>query len=177
MRTVEYQKRLMRTNHNAAEAEGDIVSPHLTGATIDIAKSGLSKKEMLWMRNQLLNYQNAGVLDVEEEFRQRCFHITVYKNYAPGAPIGPRKSPNGALQRLIADLSPLHIPRRISPTNNPPSTRSVPQISFLICTGRATISCERNSSGRWFWTRLRGECEAHWWSSPHSATIPETDFN
>lgn len=84
VRTVEYQKRLMRTNHNAAEAEGDIVSPHLTGATIDIAKSGLSKKEMLWMRNQLLNYQNAGVLDVEEEFRQRCFHITVYKNYAPG---------------------------------------------------------------------------------------------
>ena len=84
VRTVEYQKRLMRTNHNAAEAEGDIVSPHLTGATIDIAKSGLSKKEMLWMRNQLLNYQNAGVLDVEEEFRQRCFHITVYKNYAAG---------------------------------------------------------------------------------------------
>ena len=71
----------MRTNGNAAEAEGDIVSPHLTGATIDIAKSGLSRKEMLWMRNQLLGYQNAGVIDVEEEFHQRCFHITVYKNY------------------------------------------------------------------------------------------------
>jgi hypothetical protein len=36
---------------------------------------------MLWMRNQLLRYQNAGVIDVEEEFHQRCFHITVYKNY------------------------------------------------------------------------------------------------
>ena len=36
---------------------------------------------MLWMRNQLLGYQNAGVIDVEEEFHQRCFHITVYKNY------------------------------------------------------------------------------------------------
>jgi hypothetical protein len=84
VRTVEYQKHLMRTNHNAADAEGDIVSPHLTGATIDIAKSGLSRKEMLWMRNQLLSYQNAGVLDVEEEFHQRCFHITVYKNYASG---------------------------------------------------------------------------------------------
>jgi hypothetical protein len=85
VRTVEYQKRLMRTNHNAAEAEGDIVSPHLTGSTIDIAKSGLSRKEMLWMRNQLLGYQNSGVLDVEEEFRQRCFHITVYKNYTPAS--------------------------------------------------------------------------------------------
>ena len=82
VRTVEYQKQLMRTNHNAADAEGDIVSPHLTGATIDIAKSGLSRREMQWMRNQLLGYQNAGVLDVEEEFHQRCFHITVYKNYA-----------------------------------------------------------------------------------------------
>ena len=81
VRTVEYQKHLMRVNRNAADAEGDIVSPHLTGATIDIAKSGLSRKEMQWMRSQLLAYQNAGIIDVEEEFRQRCFHITVYRNY------------------------------------------------------------------------------------------------
>jgi hypothetical protein len=81
VRTVEYQKHLMRVNHNAADAEGDVVSPHLTGATIDIAKSGLSRREMQWMRNELLAYQNAGLIDVEEEFRQRCFHITVYKEY------------------------------------------------------------------------------------------------
>lgn len=91
VRTVEYQKRLMRINGNAADAEGDIVSPHLTGATIDIAKSGLSRREMEWMRNQLLGYQNAGVIDVEEEFHQRCFHITVYKNY--GSTSQARKSP------------------------------------------------------------------------------------
>jgi hypothetical protein len=90
VRTVEYQKHLMRVNHNAAEAEGDIVSPHLTGATIDIAKSGLSRKEMQWMRDHLFAYQTAGVIDVEEEFRQRCFHITVYKNYSPASsPSGP----------------------------------------------------------------------------------------
>lgn len=81
VRTVEYQKHLMRVNRNAADAEGDVVSPHLTGATIDIAKSGLSRRELQWMRGELLAYQNAGVIDVEEEFRQRCFHITVYKNY------------------------------------------------------------------------------------------------
>ena len=87
VRTVEYQKRLMRVNRNAADAEGDIVSPHLTGATIDIAKSGLSRREMQWMRDHLFAYQTAGVIDVEEEFRQRCFHITVYKNYSPaGSP-------------------------------------------------------------------------------------------
>ncbi len=95
VRTVEYQKQLMRTNHNAADAEGDIVSPHLTGATIDIAKAGLSRREMEWMRNQLLGYQNAGVIDVEEEFHQRCFHITVYKNYGSSSQLhkSPRVAP------------------------------------------------------------------------------------
>jgi hypothetical protein len=86
VRTVEYQRRLMRINGNAAAAEGDIVSPHLTGATIDIAKSGLSRREVTWMRNQLLSLQNAGVIDVEEEFKQSCFHITVYRNYTPTTP-------------------------------------------------------------------------------------------
>lgn len=83
VRTVEYQRHLMRTNGNAAPAEGDVVSPHLTGATVDIAKSGLSRHEMAWMRQQLLALQSAGKIDVEEEFRQACFHITVYRDYAP----------------------------------------------------------------------------------------------
>jgi hypothetical protein len=83
VRTMEYQKRLMRTNGNAAPAEGDVVSPHLTGATVDIAKDGLSRSEMAWMRTRLLALEAAGKIDVEEEFRQACFHITVYKNYAP----------------------------------------------------------------------------------------------
>ena len=83
VRTVEYQRRLMRTNGNAAPAEGDIVSPHLTGATIDIAKQGLNRQEMAWMRQRLLALQSVGKIDVEEEFGQACFHITVYKEYSP----------------------------------------------------------------------------------------------
>ena len=82
VRTVEYQQHLMRHNGNAAAAEGDVVSPHLTGGTVDIAKSGMSRQELTWMRNRLLAMQVAGKIDVEEEFRQPCFHITVYKNYA-----------------------------------------------------------------------------------------------
>jgi hypothetical protein len=89
VRTVEYQRHLMRRNHNAAAAEGDIVSPHLTGATIDIAKSGMSRHELAWMRDRLLALQNQGLIDVEEEFRQACFHITVYKDYAPDQPVHP----------------------------------------------------------------------------------------
>lgn len=82
VRTMEYQKRLMEINGNAAPAEGDIVSPHLTGATVDIAKDGLSRDEISWMRRRLLALEAAGKIDVEEEFRQACFHITVYKTYA-----------------------------------------------------------------------------------------------
>ena len=86
VRTVEYQKHLMMVNGNAAAAEGDVVSPHLTGATIDIAKNGMSRQEIGWMRSWLLPLQSAGMIDVEEEFQQACFHITVYKNYAAELP-------------------------------------------------------------------------------------------
>lgn len=94
VRTVEYQAHLMHRNGNAAAAEGDVVSPHLTGGTIDIAKNGMSRREIAWMRNWLLAQQLAGLIDVEEEFKQPCFHITVYKNYASQAPEpGPVTSP------------------------------------------------------------------------------------
>jgi len=86
VRTVEYQKHLMLTNGNATAAEGEIASPHLTGATIDIVKHGMSRQEMAWMRNRLLLLQQAGMIDVEEEFRQACFHITVYRSYVPLTP-------------------------------------------------------------------------------------------
>jgi hypothetical protein len=86
VRTVEYQQQLQLINGNAAAAEGDIVSPHLTGGTIDIVKQGMPRQELAWMRNWLLAQQLAGTIDVEEEFRQPCFHITVYKNYASPPP-------------------------------------------------------------------------------------------
>jgi hypothetical protein len=94
VRTVDYQRRLMLINGNAAAAEGDIVSPHLTGATVDIAKHDLTFPELAWMRTRLLALQQAGKIDVEEEFQQSCFHITVYKNYVP-APPKRRRIPPG----------------------------------------------------------------------------------
>ena len=94
VRTVEYQKQLMEINGNAAKAEGEIVSPHLTGATIDIAKQGLSRLEVSWLRRRLLPLQTAGKIDVEEEFQQACFHITVYKSYAPLRPPAPAREPS-----------------------------------------------------------------------------------
>jgi hypothetical protein len=86
VRTVAYQKHLKATNGNAAAAEGGIVSPHVTGATVDIAKKGILRQELGWMRRWLLPLQKAGKIDVEEEFQQACFHITVYKSYVPPKP-------------------------------------------------------------------------------------------
>jgi len=101
VRTVAYQKHLMAVNGNAAAAEGDVVSPHLTGATIDIAKSGMSRQEVGWMRAWLTPLQNAGKIDVEEEFQQSCFHITVYKGYVPARPAASvaRSRPGSAAGR------------------------------------------------------------------------------
>jgi hypothetical protein len=93
VRTVEYQKHLIRHNGNAAAATGDIVSPHVTGATIDIAKSRMSKSEIYWMRQRLGDLQDAGKIDVEEEFRQACFHITVYKSYIGQGPLHKKHRP------------------------------------------------------------------------------------
>jgi Family of unknown function (DUF5715) len=83
VRTVEYQRHLELVNGNAAPAEGEDASPHLTGATIDIAKKGLSVEEVGWMRAYLQPLQATGKIDVEEEFYQACFHITVYRSYRP----------------------------------------------------------------------------------------------
>ena len=87
VRTVTFQQKLRHHNRNAAPAVGDVASPHLTGATVDIAKSPLTEAEREWMRHYLLELQNQGRIDVEEEFRESCFHITVYRSYVEGDPL------------------------------------------------------------------------------------------
>ena len=89
VRTVEFQQKLMRVNGNAAPAEGETASPHLTGQAVDLAKKGLSMTEIAWLRGYLLPLVQQGKIDVEEEFQQSCFHISVYRKYVPDA--APRR--------------------------------------------------------------------------------------
>jgi hypothetical protein len=91
VRTVEFQQRLLRTNGNAAPAEGETASPHLTGQAVDLAKHGLSLTQIAWLRGYLLPLVQEGKVDVEEEFQQSCFHISVYKKYLPSAD-APRRT-------------------------------------------------------------------------------------
>jgi hypothetical protein len=88
VRTVSFQRHLELINGNAAPAEGDLASPHLSGAAIDIGKKGMTFSEISWMRGWLLPVETADKIDVEEEFHQACFHIDVYREYdrTPGSP-------------------------------------------------------------------------------------------
>ena len=127
VRTVDYQKTLMATNGNAADAEGDIASPHLTGATIDLAKKGMTRQQVGWLRHWLLPLQQAGKIDVEEEFRQSCFHITVYKSYqseattpAPAAqPASPSVRKSGGRQNPPSPAPPPQVPPSQIPDDAP----------------------------------------------------------
>ncbi|HLI78095.1 MAG TPA: DUF5715 family protein [Acidobacteriaceae bacterium] len=83
-RTVQYQARLQTVNGNAAGLWGDTASPHLTGQAVDLAKRGMSSAELAWMRGYLQPLMQAGKIDVEEEFHQACFHVSVYRSYAAG---------------------------------------------------------------------------------------------
>ena len=91
VRTVAYQLRLRRTNGNAAGIGGEMASPHLTGEAIDFGKRDMSTEEIAWMRTYLKPLMQVGKVDVEEEFQQACFHISVYRSYAPAMALSRRE--------------------------------------------------------------------------------------
>ena len=81
VRTEVFQQKLRRINSNAAAVSGEAASPHLTGIAVDLSKSHMSAKQLDWMRNYLFELALTGKIDVEEEFHQSCFHISVYVQY------------------------------------------------------------------------------------------------
>ena len=124
VRTVSFQRHLARYNGNAAPTAGDTASPHLTGEAIDLGKKGMSLQEIAWMRAVLGQLQASGKLDVEEEFEQACFHISVYKTYSPRSAPPARlvasddaipSEPNAAAGPAIGGLAePVSLPVRHS---------------------------------------------------------------
>jgi uncharacterized protein YcbK (DUF882 family) len=106
VRTISYQIRLQRVNGNAASVRGDTASPHLTGQAIDFGKRGMSLAEIAWMRTYLTPLMQAGAIDVEEEFQQACFHISVYRSY-----LAARRAPHRI--DLAQDQDTPHVRRRV----------------------------------------------------------------
>jgi hypothetical protein len=80
VRTVEQQARLRRHNHFAAPEWGDTASTHLTGATFDLSRRGLTSMQYAWITSYLLPLKEAGIVDPIEE-RQPVLHIVVFEKY------------------------------------------------------------------------------------------------
>lgn len=81
VRTVKQQKKLRRTNRNAAPEWGETASSHLAGLTVDISKRGLTRKQRKWLDAYLLELQNRNLIEAAEERRQPVYHIMVSERY------------------------------------------------------------------------------------------------
>ena len=55
----------------------------------------------------MLPLQIVGKIDVEEEFQQTCFHITVYKSYVPEKPPVSAKQTKSLPRKSGRDVSEL----------------------------------------------------------------------
>ncbi len=121
VRTVAFQSRLIRVNGNAAGLSGDFASPHLTGQAIDFGKRGMTAAQLAWMRSYLLPLIQSGKIDVEEEFQQACFHISVYRRYAGGRHL-VSPTMQVASQTASPGYTPAQPPRPASPQPVTPLT-------------------------------------------------------
>ncbi len=81
VRTVEQQKKLRRSNRNAAPIDGDTASSHLAGLTVDIAKRGLTRRQRRWVEDYLVRLRDLGLVEAAEERRQPVFHVMVSDRY------------------------------------------------------------------------------------------------
>ena len=78
VRTVEDQKKLRKTNSNAAPA---MQSPHTTGAAIDLSYLDMTDNQKMWACNYLLNLERKGLLEATMEYTQTVFHVMVFPKY------------------------------------------------------------------------------------------------
>jgi len=81
VRTVEVQKKLLKYNPNAAPISGDSASSHLAGLTVDLERKNLTIEQVRFIEVKLLPLQNQGLIEIEEEHRELCFHIMVSGRY------------------------------------------------------------------------------------------------
>ncbi len=89
VRTQRYQERLCGRRGRNANAicgrSGWRRSAHLTGATVDIGRIGLSEKEQTSIRKRLKELARLHkVIYIEEGGSQLCFHIMVRPSYRTG---------------------------------------------------------------------------------------------
>jgi hypothetical protein len=85
VRPIDYQRSLQAWNGNAAATTGRRASSHLTGSTVDIAKKGLPKRNVAWLRRELVRLERAGLVEATEEMSEVSglnFHVMVSRAYS-----------------------------------------------------------------------------------------------
>ena len=93
VRPRDVQKKLRRHNANAAPLDGETASSHMAGSTIDFARGRMTPIEVRWLELRLLLPHIQGLVEVEEEHHQLCFHIQVAKRYPFPIPIETESAP------------------------------------------------------------------------------------
>jgi hypothetical protein len=74
IRPADVQKKLRRTNRNAAPADGLRASSHERGTTVDVSRK-MSSRDQRWLVGRLLYYRATGRILVIQE--RACLHIFV----------------------------------------------------------------------------------------------------
>lgn len=87
VRTMSVQRRLIRWNRNAAPIHGETASSHMSGLTVDLERRRLTKDELMFVQQYLLDLGDQVI--VEEEHGQNCFHILVRGDYTGPEPPAP----------------------------------------------------------------------------------------
>jgi len=87
VRTIRTQRSILRWNRNAAPWHGETASAHLAGVAVDLQRRGLTKPQVRFIQQKLLYLANLGMVIVEEELKQPCFHIVVTGEYPYPPPL------------------------------------------------------------------------------------------
>jgi len=106
VRTERTQTLLRRWNHNAAPVHGETASAHLAGVAVDLQRRGLTLAEIKFIQQKLKYLSDLGMVIVEEELKQPCFHIVVTGEYPFPPPVNPIVSDQDMMKGLDEILNP-----------------------------------------------------------------------
>lgn len=83
VRTEQYQKLLIRRGKTQADGSRlERRSSHLTGSAVDISRKPLISDEIKWLRDELVYWENEGLVEATEEIYSNAFHIMVFPSYS-----------------------------------------------------------------------------------------------
>jgi hypothetical protein len=106
VRTERTQFLLRRWNRNAAPVHGETASAHLAGVAVDLQRRGLTLEQVRFIQRKLKYLSDLGMVIVEEELKQPCFHVVVTGEYPVPPPVNLVISDQDMMKGLDGILNP-----------------------------------------------------------------------